>query len=54
MDWGLGRPAHGFLGTRLMYPKKFQYYGVMVADLFLRYVNVYHVIKYGISSNVLN
>ncbi len=35
-DWGLGRLKHGFLGSRLMYPKKSNYYAVMVADLFLR------------------
>jgi len=36
MDWGLGRPKYGFLGPRLMFPKKIYYYGVMSSDLFLR------------------
>jgi hypothetical protein len=26
MDWGLGRPKYGFLGTSLMYPHKYYYY----------------------------
>lgn len=38
MDWGLGRPKHGFLGSRLMFPKKSYYYYVMLADLFLRFM----------------
>jgi len=38
MDWGLGRPKHGFLGPRLMFPKKNMYYLVMIADLFLRFM----------------
>lgn len=38
MDWGLGRPKHSFLGSRLMYPKKSYYYTVMVMDLFLRFM----------------
>lgn len=37
-DWGLGRPEHGFLGSRLMFPKKVQYYGVIFIDLFLRFM----------------
>jgi hypothetical protein len=37
-DWGLGRKEYGFLGPRLMYPKKIYYYSVMCADLFLRWV----------------
>jgi hypothetical protein len=37
-DWGLGRPKHGFLGSRLMYPKRIYYYYVMAADLFLRFM----------------
>ncbi len=36
MDWGLGRVKQGFLGTRLMFPKKHFYYVVIVLDLFLR------------------
>ena len=36
MDWGLGRIDNSLLGTRLMFPKKFYYYLVMVVDLFLR------------------
>lgn len=38
MDWGLGRPNHAFLGSRLMYPKKSHYYTVMAIDLFLRFM----------------
>jgi len=38
MDWGLGRVKEGFLGTRLMYPKKHAYYLVMIIDLFLRFM----------------
>lgn len=37
-DWGLGRRSYGYLGPRLMYPKKMYYYSVICADLFLRYV----------------
>ena len=46
MDWGLGRPDHGFLGARLMYPKRIHYYGVMCADLFLRYATVKYVLMH--------
>ena len=38
MDWGLGRPNFGFLGPRLMFPKQIYYYGVIIADLFLRFM----------------
>ncbi len=38
MDWGLGRRANGFLGPRLMFPKKAHYYSVMAADLILRFM----------------
>lgn len=38
MDWGLGRLKNGMLGTRLMFPKKYVYYLVMVVDLFLRFM----------------
>lgn len=38
MDWGLGRPEYGFLGPRLMFPKKSQYYSVICADLVLRFM----------------
>jgi hypothetical protein len=38
MDWGLGRPKFGFLGSRLMYPNKSNYYAAMVTDLFLRFM----------------
>ena len=38
MDWGLGRREHGYLGSRLMYPKKSHYYSVMAVDLFLRFM----------------
>mmetsp|Transcript_16471 Transcript_16471/g.45413 ORF Transcript_16471/g.45413 Transcript_16471/m.45413 type:complete len:317 (-) Transcript_16471:188-1138(-) len=36
MDWGLGRREYGFLGPRLMYPKKYVYYLTMAMDLVLR------------------
>lgn len=36
MDWGLGRLDYGFLGPRLMFPKKIHYYMVICADLVLR------------------
>jgi len=38
MDWGLGRPKYGWLGSRLMYPKRSSYYSVMAIDLFLRFM----------------
>ena len=38
MDWGLGRKDYGFLGPRLMYPKKSIYYCTMVIDLVLRFM----------------
>lgn len=38
MDWGLGRKEYGFLGPRLMFPKKSYYYIVMCADLVLRFM----------------
>ena len=38
MDWGLGRPNYGFLGPRLMFPKKSHYFSVMAADLVLRFM----------------
>jgi len=38
MDWGLGRREYGFLGPRLMFPKKSQYYMVIAADLVLRFM----------------
>jgi len=38
MDWGLGRPNYKFLGPRLMFPNRFHYYGVIFADLFLRFM----------------
>lgn len=38
MDWGLGRREYGFLGPRLMFPKKSQYYSVIAADLVLRFM----------------
>lgn len=44
MDWGLGRPNFAFLGPRLMFPNKFYYYGVMAADLVLRFVWVQSLI----------
>ncbi|VEU42395.1 unnamed protein product [Pseudo-nitzschia multistriata] len=36
MDWGLGRKSYGFLGPRLMYPKKYAYYATIAMDLVLR------------------
>jgi len=36
MDWGLGRKEYGFLGPRLMYPKKSVYYISIAMDLVLR------------------
>eukprot|EP00816_Leptocylindrus_hargravesii_P012287 CAMPEP_0196806948 /NCGR_PEP_ID=MMETSP1362-20130617/6884_1 /TAXON_ID=163516 /ORGANISM="Leptocylindrus danicus, Strain CCMP1856" /LENGTH=831 /DNA_ID=CAMNT_0042180649 /DNA_START=208 /DNA_END=2699 /DNA_ORIENTATION=+ len=36
MDWGLGKPEHGFLGPRLMFPRRSAYYQAMFIDLFLR------------------
>mmetsp|Transcript_174 Transcript_174/g.241 ORF Transcript_174/g.241 Transcript_174/m.241 type:complete len:217 (-) Transcript_174:174-824(-) len=36
MDWGLGKPKYNFLAPRLMYPRRFYYYAVMVADFVLR------------------
>ncbi|KAL7543571.1 hypothetical protein ACHAXR_012896 [Thalassiosira sp. AJA248-18] len=36
MDWGLGRKDYGFLGPRLMFPRKSHYYTVIAADLVLR------------------
>mmetsp|Transcript_6754 Transcript_6754/g.18852 ORF Transcript_6754/g.18852 Transcript_6754/m.18852 type:complete len:883 (-) Transcript_6754:92-2740(-) len=44
MDWGLGRPEFSFLGPRLMFPNKFYYYGVMAADLVLRFMWVQSLI----------
>ena len=38
MDWGLGRRGYGFLGPRLMFPKKSYYYMVICADLVLRFM----------------
>lgn len=38
MDWGLGRREHGFLGTRLMFPKRSYYYTVIGLDLVLRFM----------------
>jgi len=38
MDWGLGRPEYGWLGPRLMFPSTFHYYGVIFADLILRFM----------------
>eukprot|EP00986_Skeletonema_menzelii_P012335 scaffold6776_cov144-Skeletonema_menzelii.AAC.2 len=38
MDWGLGRRAYGFLGPRLMFPRKSHYFSVMAADLILRFM----------------
>eukprot|EP00970_Alexandrium_tamarense_P012905 scaffold3146_cov186-Alexandrium_tamarense.AAC.6 len=45
MDWGLGRreaschyPRYGYLGPRLMFPKRTYYYMVMAADLVLRFM----------------
>ena len=44
MDWGLGRPKFALLGPRLMFPNKFYYYGVMAADLVLRFMWVQSLI----------
>ena len=33
-----GRPNYKFLGPRLMFPNRFHYYGVIFADLFLRFM----------------
>jgi len=33
MDWGLGRPKHGYLGPSLMYPKRSTYFMVISLDL---------------------
>mmetsp|Transcript_15878 Transcript_15878/g.33577 ORF Transcript_15878/g.33577 Transcript_15878/m.33577 type:complete len:856 (-) Transcript_15878:67-2634(-) len=38
MDWGLGRREYGYLGPRLMFPKKSHYYMVICADLVLRFM----------------
>lgn len=38
MDWGLGRREHGFLGTRLMFPKRSYYYTAIGLDLVLRFM----------------
>ena len=38
MDWGLGRRDYGFLGPRLMFPRKSYYYMVIGADLVLRFM----------------
>ena len=38
MDWGLGRRGYNWLGPRLMFPSVFHYYGVMAADLVLRFM----------------
>lgn len=38
MDWGLGRWEYGFLGPRLMFPKKSYYFMVIAADLVLRFM----------------
>jgi EXS family len=32
MDWGLGVPEYQFLGPRLMYPKRINYYYVIAID----------------------
>jgi xenotropic and polytropic retrovirus receptor 1 len=37
MDWGLGRPKHRFLNTRLMFPSRALYYSVIAIDLVLRF-----------------
>lgn len=44
MDWGLGRPKNAFLGPRLMFPSKYHYYGVIGADLVLRFMWVQSLI----------
>jgi hypothetical protein len=33
MDWGLGRPEHGFLAVQLMFPRRSYYYFVIAVDL---------------------
>jgi len=38
MDWGLGKKDYNWLGPRLMFPSTLHYYGVIVADLFLRFM----------------
>lgn len=38
MDWGLGKQEYDWLGPRLMFPSKLHYYGVIFADLFLRFM----------------
>lgn len=38
MDWGLGRSEYGFLGPRLMFPRRSYYYGVIAADVVLRFM----------------
>lgn len=38
MDWGLGKLEYNFLGPRLMFPSTLHYYGVIFADLFLRFM----------------
>jgi len=38
MDWGLGRKEYGYLGARLMYPKKSVYYVTIAMDLVLRFM----------------
>ena len=37
-DWGLGWREYGFLGPRLMFPKKAHYYSVMAANFILRFM----------------
>lgn len=37
MDWGLGLSKHGFLGPRLMYPKRSFYFGIIAIDFVLRF-----------------
>jgi len=38
MDWGLGRREDGFLGPRLMFPRRSYYFMVISADLVLRFM----------------
>jgi len=38
MDWGLGRKQHAFLGSQLMYPRKYYYYCTIAVDLVLRFM----------------
>lgn len=38
MDWGLGHRKYNWLGPRLMFPSVLHYYGVMAADLVLRFM----------------